>query len=50
MDLPGGIRFRSIAVFSSQSGDGLAKLLVVCSPTLEVPTIHRFEIRESGTE
>jgi len=48
--LPGGLRFRSIAVVGSQTpGDDLARLLVACSPTLEVLTIQCFEIRESGT-
>ena len=47
VDLPGGIRFRSINV--SNLLDDLEKLLVACSSTLEVFTIRYINRRESVT-
>ena len=47
LDLPGGIRFRSIEATSDQRD--LAKLLVACSSTLEVLSIRCFESSKSGT-
>jgi len=47
VDLPGGVHFRSIKVFSHL--DDLEKLLAACSSTLEALTIHHFDICESGT-
>jgi len=47
LDLPGGIRFRSIKVCSYL--DDLEKLLVACSSTLETLTIRYFKSRESST-
>lgn len=47
LDLPGGIRFRSIDA-SSYLRD-LAKLLVACSSTLEVLSIRCFDSRMSST-
>ena len=47
LDLPGSIRFCTIEARSHLSD--LAKLLVACSPTLEVLSIPCFENRKSST-
>jgi len=47
LDLPGGIRFRSIDASSNLRG--LESLLVACSSTLEVLSIRCFESCKSGT-
>jgi len=46
LDLPGGVRFRSIEAISNQKD--LAKLLAACSSTLEVLNIGCFESRKSN--